>query len=399
MIRRTTGWAGALALLAFAIGGSFGCVGGSKSNSAKDDERLKAYVARHRSRRHRREDRHQLREQDSPGRLQGRAEGQGSGRHGSEAHALLALRRQARRRLEPVHALMDANNERLLNIDNVGPLREIKDNHQALSPSAWEKGKIYVDEQSFRVPDEAKAADFAVIVGIWKGDARLKVVSGPNDGREPRHRRAVQDGRRQRARPRRHNEVPKLAVNRAGEVRQDQHRRQARRGGLEEGSQHGPFRRCGSGKPNPAFPVSGAARMAWDDDNLYVAIQVHDPDVVGGFPKDAKDPHLWTKDTVEIMLDPDGDGDNDDYYEIQVNPQNLVFDTQYDSYNAPKTEPDGPFGHQDWSCQAEERRVHRRHDRQVRATRTRGTRSRWPFPGRRSPRRRCTRRRLATPGA
>jgi hypothetical protein len=49
------------------------------------------------------------------------------------------------------------------------------------------------------------------------------------------------------------------------------------------------------------------------------------------------------------MVDPDGDGDNNDYYEIQVNPQNLVFDTQYDAYNSPKTEPDGPFGHQDWT--------------------------------------------------
>jgi hypothetical protein len=49
------------------------------------------------------------------------------------------------------------------------------------------------------------------------------------------------------------------------------------------------------------------------------------------------------------MLDPDGDGDNKDYYEVQVNPQNLVFDTQYDSYNVPKNEPNGPFGHEDWS--------------------------------------------------
>jgi len=81
-----------------------------------------------------------------------------------------------------------------------------------------------------------------------------------------------------------------------------------------------------------------------------VGFEVEDPDVIGGFPKDAKDPHLWTKDTVEIMIDPDGDGDNNDYYEIQVNPQNLVFDTQYDGYNTPKTEPNGPFGHQDWSA-------------------------------------------------
>ena len=47
------------------------------------------------------------------------------------------------------------------------------------------------------------------------------------------------------------------------------------------------------------------------------------------------------------MIDPEGD--NKDYYEIQINPQNKVFRTRYDSYNTPKTEPDGPFGHEDWS--------------------------------------------------
>jgi hypothetical protein len=77
---------------------------------------------------------------------------------------------------------------------------------------------------------------------------------------------------------------------------------------------------------------------------------VKDQNLVGGFDKAQKDPHLWTKDCVEIMIDPDGDGDNKDYYEIQVNPQNLVFDSQFDSYNTPKTEPDGPFGHQEWSA-------------------------------------------------
>jgi hypothetical protein len=49
------------------------------------------------------------------------------------------------------------------------------------------------------------------------------------------------------------------------------------------------------------------------------------------------------------MIDPDKEGDNEDYYEIQIGPQNLVFDSQFDKYNEPKTEPDGPFGHQDWS--------------------------------------------------
>ena len=77
--------------------------------------------------------------------------------------------------------ILDSNNERVLNIDNVGPLREIKESHQVLWPSAWEKGKVYVDEQSFRVPDDVKTAEIAITAGIWKGDARLKVVSGPGD--------------------------------------------------------------------------------------------------------------------------------------------------------------------------------------------------------------------------
>jgi hypothetical protein len=48
------------------------------------------------------------------------------------------------------------------------------------------------------------------------------------------------------------------------------------------------------------------------------------------------------------MIDPDGDGDNKNYYEIQINPTNKVFKSQFDAYNTPKTEPQGPFGHEEW---------------------------------------------------
>jgi hypothetical protein len=112
----------------------------------------------------------------------------------------------------------------------------------------------------------------------------------------------------------------------------------------------GPFVDVRSGRPNTSFPVNGSVKLAWDDKYMYVGFDVKDPDVVGGFEEKAKDPKLWTKDTVEIMVDPDGDGDNKDYYEIQINPQNLVFDSRFDEYNKPKKDPDGPFGHQDWSA-------------------------------------------------
>ena len=87
------------------------------------------------------------------------------------------------------------------------------------------------------------------------------------------------------------------------------------------------------------------------------SFDVKEADVVGGFTDAAnqKDdftstgqPKLWTKDTVEIMVDPDASGDNKDYYELQINPQNKVFTRSSTRYNTPKTDPNGPFGHEDW---------------------------------------------------
>jgi hypothetical protein len=112
----------------------------------------------------------------------------------------------------------------------------------------------------------------------------------------------------------------------------------------------GPFVDVRTGNENPSLTPQGTAKLLWDDQYLYVGFDVRDRTIKGGFPPDAKDPHLWERDTVEIMADPDGDGDNKDYYEIQVNPQNLVFDTQYDGYNTPNGNGKGPFGHEEWSA-------------------------------------------------
>jgi len=113
----------------------------------------------------------------------------------------------------------------------------------------------------------------------------------------------------------------------------------------------GPFVDVGSGRENRAIPSQGSARLLWDDHFLYVGFEILEKKVRGGWPPGAKDPHLWEKDTAEMMLDPDGDGDNKDYYEIQINPQNLVFDTQYDDYNSPNGNGHGPFGHEEWSAE------------------------------------------------
>lgn len=246
--------------------------------------------------------------------------------------------------------ILDGSGERILNIDNVGPLRRVRAGEgQAMSPDKWKPGKIYVDEQDFTLPKRVKSSTVQVTVGIWKGDDRLPILSGPKDRLNRGIVATLQTSATEE--PARSTRVPELRVDKMpkdAKVTID--------GKLDEdvwktAPVAGPFVDVRTGRVNTTFPVNGSAKVLWDDKGLYVGFDVKDPDVTGDFDKNAKDAHLWTKDTVEMMVDPDGDGDNKDYYEIQVNPQNLVFDSRFDTYNLPKKGPDGPFGNQDWSSQ------------------------------------------------
>ncbi|HSO38346.1 MAG TPA: carbohydrate-binding family 9-like protein [Labilithrix sp.] len=245
------------------------------------------------------------------------------------------------------------------NLDGNGPLRELKGNHQVLGPDRWERGKIYADEQTFTMPQDLRGPDTMVYVGIWKGDARLRILSGPNDGDNRAIVAKIKTGvaPRKEENKRGATDIPSLFPMRlaAGEKITVDGKGDEPVWGAAAST--GPFVDVGTGRSAASYPVVGQAKLAWDNDNMYVLIEVKDADIVGYFtdkasqPKDwtvTGQPMTWTKDTAEIMIDPDGDGDNINYYELQINPANKVFKTQFDAYNSPKTDPQGPYGHEDW---------------------------------------------------
>ncbi len=246
--------------------------------------------------------------------------------------------------------VLDGSGERILNIDNVGPLRTVRGDHQVLAPSEWTPGKVYVDEQSFNIPKKVKTNRIQVVTGIWKGNSRLKTLSGPHDHENRGIVVNIPIRRAHKAKNLANARVPELRVDKlpkGTKIKID--------GKLDEDAWKtaptaGPFVDVRTGKTNPASPVGGNVKILYDDKAMYLGFDVKDTNITGGFKKGAKDPHLWTKDAVEIMVDPDGDGDNKDYYEIQINPQNLVFDSQFDDYNKPEKKPNGPFGHEEWSA-------------------------------------------------
>jgi hypothetical protein len=85
------------------------------------------------------------------------------------------------------HVLDDAGRQ-LANPDNDGPLRKLDDKQrQALSPSKWRPGKVYVDEQELEVPPKIATPHATVTVGIWRSHAgsdsyRLQIIGAGDDG-------------------------------------------------------------------------------------------------------------------------------------------------------------------------------------------------------------------------
>lgn len=275
-----------------------------------------------------------------------------AGRARTGRPAELVLYWRADKPIEPGYRiythLLDAAGERIASFDDAGPLREKADDVPALPPDAWEVGKIYVDKVPFAVPRGVKTPTVRLVAGVMKGDERLRVLKGEKDSAGNALITTLSVA--QKRKPRRTSRVPNAnPVKLAATVKLQID------GKLDEpawqSAEWMPLVDVSTGKRNRTFPVNARVKLLWSDEGFYVGFDVSDPDVVGGFERGAREPHLWTRDTVEIMIDPDGDGDNEDYYEIQIGPQNLVFDSQFDRYNQPKQEPDGPFGHEEWSSQ------------------------------------------------
>jgi len=77
------------------------------------------------------------------------------------------------------------------------------------------------------------------------------------------------------------------------------------------------------GSPEPVGKAT--ARMTWDEDNLYVFVQVTDSDIYSEYKQ--HDQTLWKADDVELFID--ADGNRRGYVELQVNPNNATFDSWF----------------------------------------------------------------------
>ncbi|MGD8606927.1 MAG: carbohydrate-binding family 9-like protein [Myxococcales bacterium] len=109
----------------------------------------------------------------------------------------------------------------------------------------------------------------------------------------------------------------------------------------EHASSTGPF--LHPRRTAPA-PFAASAKMLWDERYLYVGVEVNDDLLTASDTE--HDAHLWTQDCVELMIAPRGSLPG--YFEIEVSPRGIVFDTRFESRREP-----APFGHVAWDGQVD----------------------------------------------
>jgi len=219
------------------------------------------------------------------------------------------------------HAI-DASGKSRVNLDSARVIDEL------YRPHVWKKGEFIKDVQEITLPKNWESKKVTLAVGFWNGPHRVEVVKGTKDseGRGVALELPV-SGSSGPA-------VARLTAKRAaappvldGKLDEPM---------WKEATSTGPFVNTMRGT-KASFEAQ--AWIAYGDDGLYVAFDVADDHLKSSFLK--ADDHLWEQDAVEIMVDPDGDGRN--YFEMQVSPRGIAFDTRYESRRRPR-----PFGDMDW---------------------------------------------------
>lgn len=240
--------------------------------------------------------------------------------------------------------LADASGADRLNQDNNGMIRE---RYQA---ARWRANEYIRDAQTITIGPDWGSDRVIFYLGFWHEAHRLQVSSGPSDGDNRARAASIPvSAAAAGATPttivapteRPATAVPAIDARRvSGPITVD--------GRLDESDwrQAGPTNAFVNTRDGSAAEPSTSARVLWNDEAFFVGFDVNDDFLQNTLT--GRDAHLWGQDCVEIMVDPDGDERN--YFELQVSPTGEVFDTFYDSRRVPQ-----PIGHADWNAQIETR--------------------------------------------
>jgi hypothetical protein len=225
------------------------------------------------------------------------------------------------------------NNQQFLNVDH-GPVGG------KYPVSQWKAGDIIRDEHAVRLPVTWPHDKMLVHVGLWRGQERMPVVSGPKDS----------GGRLLVATIPVNAKAPPPAAVAKRYVARKITKPLKIDGKLDEAAwkdapSTGLFVNTLTGAP---AGHRTEAKLLWDASNLYIGFENADTDVWSTLTK--RDDKLWSQEAVEVMIDADRNGKS--YVELQVAPNGNIFDTYLPEYRKYENDLDPKRKQYDWNSKA-----------------------------------------------
>jgi hypothetical protein len=193
-----------------------------------------------------------------------------------------------------------------LNMDNEGIIRRL------YPPAFWKKGQIIKDVQEVLIPADWNSPIAVFYIGVWLGPHRLQVIEGPQDGTN-------------RIEALRLKVVPRQPLLQISSLKISE--KISIDGKLSENSWQKVSPVVLSKSDLPKTEV----KILHDKENLYLGFECEDKDIKVKYKKDKES---LEGDVISLILDPDGDNRN--YFEIQVNPKGSVSDIFFNLPNEPR---------------------------------------------------------------
>ena len=211
-------------------------------------------------------------------------------------------------------------------------MRQGLDHHPVkglLKTSLWKPGQIIKDVQTVTIREDFPSGTAVPYIGLYHGDgteARMKIV---NDAEKTNDRRAIgpaipiqgasasnQKGATEEAVALPSYRATRLSAEEVALITID--------GKLEETV----WEKAPKIKLEPfgeGQELETWAKVAYSDEALYVIAYLEDRHIWGDLKE--RDSKTWEQEVFELFIDPDGD--SEDYLELQVTPQNVVFDANF----------------------------------------------------------------------
>jgi Carbohydrate family 9 binding domain-like len=222
----------------------------------------------------------------------------------------------------------DVQGKTRLNLDSARVMRSV------YGVPSWKAGDFVTDRQEITLPKGWGSDTLVLYLGFYLGAERLPITTGQRDGQQRAQAARIPVREHAETKPLARLVARRLGAPLALDGKLDDKEWQA-------AQPSGPLVNTMTGGKG-SFPAE--VRVAYDATHLYVGFEVEDDELISSHTQ--HDDHLWEQDCVEVMIDPDGDAKN--YFELQVSPRGVSFETRYDSPRNPR-----PFGDVAWDSKLE----------------------------------------------